>query len=476
MSMKIYNTLSRSTEEFVPLQPGKVRFYMCGPTVYDYIHIGNARAFIVFDVLRRFLEFQDYQVAYVMNLTDIDDRIIERAQRDKVDTKVITEKYSEAFFKDLEMLGVKSADVHPRATDNVEMIIGLIEKLVEKDMAYNVDGNVFFNVAKFGEYGKLSGKKLDELRVGARVSVDENKQSPLDFALWKKQKPGEPAWESPWGPGRPGWHIECSAMSMKHLGETFDIHAGGTDLIFPHHENEVAQSEGATGKPFVRYWLHNGFLQIDGDKMSKSLGNFRTVRDVLKKYSGVDIRLFFLQKHYRNPIDLTEEGLQAAHSAATRLNAFYQKLSARVNEITQSDSDSEESPHLSENISKLRDELIAAMQDDMNTPMALAKLFDIIRQTNSLLSKDKLLSQESKELIAVKNEFEKLDSFLGLLEKKIEQKASDSSAELIDLLIEVRRDLRTMKQWELADKVRDRLSELGIVLEDSAKGTEWHLK
>jgi len=328
--MKLFNTFSQKVEEFKPIENGKVKFYVCGPTVYNYIHIGNARAFIVFDVLRRFMEFSGYEVIYVLNLTDIDDRIIEQSIKEKIDTREITKKYSEAFFEDIKSLNIKPATMNPRATDHVDEIINLIKKLVEQGFAYESAGDVLFDVSKFEAYGKLSKKNLDELKSGARIAIDEKKNNPLDFVLWKKQKPGEPAWDSPWGKGRPGWHIECSAMSMKYLGETFDIHAGGVDLTFPHHENEIAQSECASNKKFVNYWLHNGFLNIDGNKMSKSLGNFKTVRDVLKSYSGSAIRTFFLQKHYRSQIDLTPEGLQAATSASVRLNTFYNNLSQAV--------------------------------------------------------------------------------------------------------------------------------------------------
>ncbi|MCG8608412.1 cysteine--tRNA ligase, partial [bacterium] len=326
MAVKLYNTLTRAKQELEPVEPGKVKFYVCGPTVYDYIHIGNGRAFVVFDVLRRLLRYLKYDVTYVMNLTDIDDRIIERSIKEGISTEEITHKYTEAFFEDLDALGVERADIHPKATEHVADIIHLIEELVDKGFAYQVDGDVYYDVSKFNEYGKLSGKKLDDLIAGSRVDVDERKRHPFDFALWKAQKPGEPGWESAWGVGRPGWHIECSAMSMKYLGQTFDIHAGGNDLIFPHHENEIAQSEAASQKPFVNHWLHNGFLQIDGTKMAKSLGNFKRVRDIVKVYPTNVIRLFFLQKHYRGPMDFTQSGLEAAKRASTRLNTFLDNL------------------------------------------------------------------------------------------------------------------------------------------------------
>ncbi len=310
--LTIYNTLTRKKEEFIPIKPNEVKMYVCGPTVYDYFHIGNARSFIMADVLRRYLEYKGYNVKYIMNLTDIDDRIIKKSIEEKIDAKLVAEKYTTAFLEDIEKLKVKRADIYPKATEHVDEIIDFIRQLEKNNYAYNVYGNVFYDVSKFNKYGKLSGKKLDELEAGARVDVNEEKKSPLDFALWKKAKEGEPFWESPWGNGRPGWHIECSAMSCKHLGETFDIHAGGNDLIFPHHENEIAQSEAATGKKFVNYWIHFGFLNINNEKMSKSLGNFFTARDVLKLYSAESIRLLFSQTHYRGPLEFNDELLESA--------------------------------------------------------------------------------------------------------------------------------------------------------------------
>lgn len=480
MSVKLFNTMTRRKEQFVPLEDGKVKFYVCGPTVYDYIHIGNGRAFTVFDVLRRFLEFLDYDVTYVMNLTDIDDKIIERARQKNVEVDVITRKFSQAFFQDLEQLGMKPADVYPRATEHVDMIISLIQKLVEKSMAYESGGDVFFDVSKFAGYGKLSGKKLEELRVGARISVDDKKRNPLDFVLWKAQKPGEPAWESPWGPGRPGWHIECSAMSMKYLGESFDIHAGGIDLIFPHHENEIAQSEGATNETFVRYWLHNGFLQLDGDKMSKSLGNFRTVRDILKHYSGVEIRLFFLQKHYRSPFDLTEDGLQSATQAASRLKIFYDKLTDKlsVEPVSRAPADSaEQQPATAvlESVEALKAELVEAMGDDLNTPVAVARLFDMVRETNKLLSRTQITQSDQALLRKIKDDIDAINSFLGVIDPRGKLLQTDLVGELVELLIEVRSDLRARKAWDLADKIRDQLKDKGIILEDKATTTEWRM-
>ncbi len=480
MTIKLFNTMTQKKEEFIPLDEKKVKFYVCGPTVYDYIHLGNARAFVVFDVLRRFLEYRGFEVTYVMNLTDIDDRIIDRSIADKINVEVITSRYIQAFLEDMDQLGVKRATIHPRATENIEEIIALIASLVEKDYAYSVDGNVFFEVSRFEKYGDLSGKKMSELRSGARVSVDEKKRSPLDFALWKSQKPGEPAWQSPWGAGRPGWHIECSAMSMKCLGESFDIHAGGVDLVFPHHENEIAQSECATDSKFARYWLHNGFLKIEGDKMSKSLGNFRTVRDALKQHSAAEIRLFFLQKHYRSPIDLTEAGLKAAASAAARLSGFYSKAKSRLDDgedvATSEASGSDDVQSALAPFEKLKSELLDALDNDLNTPVAVARLFDMVRDANRLLAKDSLSAQEMDALRFVVTTLEELDAIFGIIDKADQGGSDKLVGNLVELLIDIRNDLRGKKEWAMADKVRDELASRGVVLEDKADSTTWRLR
>ncbi len=475
MTIKLHNTLTSRLEEFIPNQPGKVDFYVCGPTVYDYIHLGNARAFIVFDVLRRFFTYSGYEVKYVMNLTDVDDKIIQRAQKDGTPASVVGEKFSKALFEDFAGLGVQRADVHPTATESMDQIIVLIQDLIAKGFAYVVDSDVFFEVDKFPEYGKLSGKKLDQLQVGARIEVDSRKKNPLDFSLWKSQKPGEPAWDSPWGPGRPGWHIECSAMSMQHLGQSFDIHAGGVDLVFPHHENEIAQSECVTGKPFAKYWLHNGFLNIDGDKMSKSLGNFRTVREVLTKYPGVVLRMFFLQKHYRSPIDLTEAGLHAAVSASERLRTFYAKLSERL-EGSAASGESVSDLEAYKVFASAKQELVSAMSDDMNTPAATARLFDIVREANKFLAEEELSETDLQVLHAVKADVEGFDSFFGVIGEAIPDDNSALVGALVETLIDVREALRNKKEWALADQIRDRLQESGIVLEDAASGTGWRKK
>ncbi len=479
MAIRFHNTLTKQKEEFKPVEPGKVKFYMCGPTVYDYIHIGNARAFVVFDVLRRFLAYRGFEVTYVMNLTDIDDKIIDRAKREHTSTTEITETYTQAFFEDLEALGVGPADYHPRATEHVHDMIALIEKLVEKGVAYQSNGDVFYDVSKFPHYGRLSGKNPDDLKAGSRVAVDEKKRNPLDFVLWKSQKPGEPAWDSPWGPGRPGWHIECSTMSMHYLGESFDIHAGGEDLIFPHHENEIAQSEGATGKPFVRYWLHNGFLKIEGDKMAKSLGNFRTAREVLQQYPREVIRMFFLQKHYRSPIDFTPAGLQAAKSAVERLRLFYEKLVQATPDYAAEEVDKRKAS-LGEAArdwlarhEKLKAALVAGMEDDLNTPVALSRLFDMVRETNKLLNKPELTPDERNLLKIVRKDIEDFNSFLGVVMAATESGGSEITEALIELLVQVRSELRKKKEWQLADRIRDELDKLDVVLEDKGEETTW---
>jgi cysteinyl-tRNA synthetase len=383
--LKLYNTLTKQVEEFVPLNPPNVGMYICGPTVYDYFHIGNARTFIMADIIRRYLEYKGYNVRYAMNLTDIDDKIIKKSIEEKVPASDVAKKYSEAFFEDIKKLRIKPATIYPRATENIDEILKMIKALIDNGAAYNVDGNVFYNVSSFKSYGKLSGKKIDELEVGVRVEVMEEKNNPLDFALWKKSKEGEPFWKSEWGNGRPGWHIECSAMSCKHLGETFDIHAGGNDLIFPHHENEIAQSEAATKKFFVKYWLHFGFLNINKEKMSKSLGNFFTAREVLAKYSAEAIRLFFSQAHYRGPVDFTSELLDAAEKGLEKLKNFRSTIETATNKNKQGGID----PGF--DFQHFEKRFTDALDDDFNTPQAVAVVFDFVKEANRTISdKDNL--------------------------------------------------------------------------------------
>lgn len=478
MAIRVYNTLTRQKEEFVPLEPGRVGFYACGPTVYDYFHVGNARAFIVFDVIRRYLIYRGYDVRYVVNLTDVDDKIIARAQEEGVPPEQLARRFIAAYFEDAAKLGVRPADVYPRATHHIAEIVALVETLVAKGFAYELQGDVYFDVSKFPSYGRLSGKNLEELRSGARVAVDERKRNPLDFALWKKAKPGEPAWPSPWGKGRPGWHAECSAMSMKYLGETLDLHAGGEDLVFPHHENEIAQSEAATGKPFVRYWLHNGFVLIRGEKMSKSLGNFFTARDILKRYSANTIRLFFLQKHYRSPIDFTDEGLESAHKAVERLETGWQSLK-RALELAPVETNPASAEAIAgteefrRRLSSLEHAFVEAMDDDFNTAEGLAQVFEIVREVNRLLAAGDLGEAQVAALREAKSLLEEVDGVLGVISGGPGEGAGADAEKLIDLLIQIRSELRDRKEWPLADKIRDRLAGLGIQLEDQAGGTIW---
>jgi cysteinyl-tRNA synthetase len=456
MAIKFYNTLTKRIEEFIPLEPGKVKIYMCGPTVYDYFHIGNARSFVMIDIIRRYFIYKGFEVKFVMNLTDIDDKIINKALSEGVTAQEIATKYSQAFFEDIKKLKIKPADVYPRATENIPYIIELIQKLLDKGYAYQADGDVYYDVTKFSDYGKLSGKNLEELISGARVDVNEQKKNPADFALWKAAKPGEPFWESPWGKGRPGWHIECSVMSMKNLGETFDIHAGGNDLIFPHHENEIAQSEAATGKPFARYWIHFGFLNIDNQKMSKSLGNFFTAREILEKHSAEALRLLYAQTIYSAPLNFSLELLSNAESAVKRIeNAWHNVQTAQLVDV-QEDFD----------VSRFYQEFEEAMDDNFNSPEAIAVIFDFVKEVNSFISKHNALSNSNKEkILAV---FKNLaQDIFGIIDLSKEQKIDNQLVDnLMKIIIEIRNQLRLEKRFDLSDKIRDELKKLGIELED----------
>ena len=471
MAIKIYNTLTRKKEELIPVEPGKIRMYLCGPTVYDYFHIGNARPFIIYDVFRRYLMYRGYDVKFVMNITDVDDKIIKKANEENVPATKIAEKYTTAFFEDIQKLGIKSADVYPKATENINEIIQLIKKLIDRGIAYQVAGDVFYSVTSFPDYGKLSGKNIEELKSGARIEVDPRKKNPLDFALWKSAKPGEPFWESPWGKGRPGWHIECSVMSMRHLGETIDIHAGGSDLIFPHHENEIAQSEGATGKPFVKYWMHNGFLNIEGEKMSKSLGNFFTAREIMEKYHPAVLRMFFLMKHYRSPINFSEERIQEAKHALERIITALQNIEEALRETDRPSVDEEGT--LSGTIENLKEDFLAELDDDFNTAGAISKIFDMVKEINFILSKSKLSKGDYVDLIKIKSAIEDFDSFLGILSLKDVQLSTVAEESLIEILIDIRNELRKEKNWRLADEIRHRLEDLGIELKDHPGRTAW---
>jgi len=466
--LKLYNTLTKKIEDFVPLNPPNVGIYICGPTVYDYFHIGNARTFIMADIIRRYLEYKGYIVKFVMNLTDIDDKIIKKSIEEKIPASEIAKKYSNSFFEDIEKLRVKPATLYPRATDNIEEILEMIKRLITNGAAYNVDGNVFYNVSSFNQYGKLSGKKIDELEVGARVEVMEEKQNPLDFALWKKSKEGEPYWASEWGNGRPGWHIECSAMSCKHLGETFDIHAGGNDLIFPHHENEIAQSEAANRKAFVKYWLHFGFLNINKEKMSKSLGNFFTARDILKKYSAEAIRLFFAQAHYRGPVDFSDELLDSAEKGLEKLK----NIKATINSAINKNKSDGIIPEFDFQLFEKR--FNNALDDDFNTPQAVAVIFDFVKEINRTIADNDNLHLNF--YIAAKNYLiNTADNVLGIMSFEEKESKQDSflENELIKILIDIRLRAKSEKNFQLADDIRKKLDSLGIALKDTKEGTDF---
>lgn len=467
--MQIYNTLTKKKEDFVPLNPPVVTMYMCGPTVYDYFHIGNARSFIMSDIVRRYLDYKGYQVKFIMNLTDIEDKIIRKANEQKTSAQSVSEFYTNAFFEDLKKLRVKKADFYPKATAHVEDMIELIYELEQKGIAYNVNGDVYYDITKFSEYGKLSGKKIEELEAGSRVEISDQKRNPLDFALWKKAKEGEPSWDSPWGKGRPGWHIECSAMSQKHLGETIDIHAGGNDLIFPHHENEIAQSEGAKGKQFVRYWIHFGFLNIQNEKMSKSLGNFFTARDVLARHSVEAIRLFFSQTHYRGPLNFSDELLEAAQKGVDKIINLAQRLNEEI--LKKDDNENEKEIDIQNFVKDFE----AAMDDDFNTPQAVAVIFDFVKEVNKILDQTSL---SKSTLIELKNFLKKTaDDVLGIISfEELESSNKSIEDDLIKLIIDLRDQLKKEKNYQLADKIRNSLNELGIILQDGKSGTSYKKK
>lgn len=462
--MKLYNTLTQKKEEFVPIEEGKVRMYSCGPTVYNYFHIGNARPFIVFDVLRRFLEYIGYDVKFVQNFTDVDDKIINRSIEEGITAAEVADKYIAEYFKDADALGIRRADVHPRVSDHMPEIIEMIKALEERGLAYNVDGNVYYQVDHFHDYGKLSKQSIDDLKSGARIDVNDEKRSPLDFALWKKKKDGEPYWESPWGQGRPGWHIECSAMSRKHLGESIDIHGGGQDLIFPHHENEIAQSEGSCGCKFANYWVHNGYININNEKMSKSKGNFFTVRDIAKHYDLEVVRMFMLMAHYRSPVNFSDELLGQAQNALERLyNAKYQMEYLLENNKTEAAAEEEKT--WMDSLAQYKKGFIDAMDDDLNTADAIAAIFELVRDANSHLSE----SSSRETVKAALNLFEELTGVIGLAAK---EKETNLESE-VEALIAQRQEARKNKNFALADEIRDALLAKGIILEDTREGVKW---
>lgn len=481
--MEIYNTFTRAKEEFIPRDQGQVSMYVCGPTTYNFIHLGNARPLVFFDTVRRYFLYKGYQVNYIQNFTDVDDKIINRAKEEKMDPLALARKYIEEFFVDSDALNVMRADIHPKVSEHVVEIINLIENLVAEGHAYPVDGDVYFSVRSFEEYGKLSGRSLEDMQAGARVEVDLRKKDPMDFALWKGAKPGEPSWQSPWGLGRPGWHIECSAMAHKYLGDGFDIHGGGYDLIFPHHENEIAQSEAAGHKPFARYWMHNGFITINKEKMSKSLGNFFLVREILEKFPSDVVRWYLLSTHYRSPLDFDDEKLTVAGKGLDRIKTairlLYEAMGTPVSEgETKAGAES-----FVEKLSILRMEFEKAMEDDFNTALATSVLFELAKEVNILIgsagkttNKDLALMEKAHLLI---KDFNRV---LGVLKEDratgkllLESGGSDDKLTdgLVQLIIKIRQEARSKKDWGTADTIRDGLKELGIILEDTPQGVRW---
>ena len=461
--MQIYNTQSRKKEEFVPIEPGKVSIYCCGPTVYNYFHIGNARPFIVFDTLRRYFEHKGYEVKFVQNFTDIDDKMIRRANEEGITVKELGERFIEEYYKDADALGIERATVNPKATEHIPEIIAMIEKLVAKGLAYACDnGDVYYNTQAFPGYGKLCGQNLEDLESGARIDVDPNKKHPMDFALWKAQKPGEPAWDSPWGKGRPGWHIECSAMSTKYLGETIDIHCGGKDLVFPHHENEIAQSEGATGKPFVHYWMHNGFINVDNQKMSKSLGNFFTVRDISKEFDLEAVRMFMLGAHYRSPINFSREMIEQAKASLDRLYTARDHYAFLLENAKEGEMGEKENDLLAK-VQAAREGFDAAMDDDLNTADAIGKLFELVRAANAGLD-------EHSPKAAVKAVLDTLDELAGVL-GILSRKTAADDAKVQELLAQ-RAEARANKNWAESDRLRDEIVAMGYVLKDTKQGQQ----
>ncbi len=476
MGLMVYNTLTGQKEEFHPLAKGKVGMYVCGVTVYDLCHLGHARGALVFDIIRRYLEYKGYQVTYVRNFTDVDDKIINRAKEECCDTNEIACRYIDAYMEDFGKLGLRSADIEPKATEHIQEMIAMVNTLIEKGFAYERDGDIFFSVRQFPGYGKLSGRDLDQMRAGARVEIDERKEDPLDFVLWKRSKPGEPVWDSPWGPGRPGWHIECSVMSQKYLGDTFDIHGGGKDLIFPHHENEIAQSEAATGKPFARYWLHNGFVSINQEKMSKSLKNFFTIREITAKFPAEAVRFFLVSTHYRSPIDFTTERIEEAKKALERVYTAFQNID--LLEETGGDDKMQPSDECLNRIQALKKDFESAMDDDFNTAGALGHIFEFIKQINLALRECHGDPQKILDLRASKKTVQDLGSVLSLFQDKSQGRALDNiSEDLLKILVNLRALCRQKKDWSMADTIRNSLAALDIQLEDKPDGTTiWKIK
>lgn len=478
MAIRVYNTLTKQKEEFVPINPGKANIYVCGVTPYNHPHIGNARPFVTWDVIRRFLEHEGYDVLHVQNFTDIDDKIINTANKEGVEWFNICNRYIESYFEVMDKLNVRRAHVYPRVSEHIDDIIKTVQTLIDNGYGYVVDGDVYYSVEKFKYYGQLSGRNLDDMLAGARIDVDDRKKNPMDFALWKSAKPGEPSWTSPWGQGRPGWHIECSTMSMKYLGETFDFHGGGSDLIFPHHENEIAQSEGCTNcHPFVHYWLHNGFITVDNEKMSKSLGNFFMVIDILEHFDPETLRFFIVSTHYRSPLDFSDERLKEAQKSLGRLRQAQEtlgELSAMM-----SAGATESSLALRKKAVELRDAFMEAMRDDFNTALAISHMFALAKEIN-IYNKEVVDAQGKPDgkLVAILNDvFAEMCSIIGVLETKAAaapaEAGDNKEAALVEMLVQMRQDARASKNYALADQLRNQLTAIGIVLQDTPQGVKW---
>ena len=471
MAIKVYNTLTKQKEDFVPINEGKANIYVCGVTPYNHPHVGNARPFVTWDVIRRFLEHEGYDVTHVQNFTDIDDKIINTANKEGVQWFDVCNRYIDSYYEVMDKLNVKRAHVYPRVSEHIEDIIQTVQTLIDRGYAYEVEGDVYYSVEKFEHYGELSGRNIEDMMAGARVDVDDRKRNPMDFALWKSAKPGEPAWDSPWGPGRPGWHIECSAMSRKYLGDQFDIHGGGQDLIFPHHENEIAQTGCVTGKPMANYWLHNGFITINSEKMSKSLGNFFLLREILEKFDSETVRFYLLSVQYRSPLDFDDEKLQVAQKGLERLKNCY---AAMMNGLkTASAENTAEGAELLNKVNAIEEAFQDAMNDDFNTALASAALFDMAREINTYLKQD-VLDKAALEKAA--DVYTALLNIMGL-DFNVENGANDGLVDdLMNLLIDLRKQARAEKNYAMADQIRNQLNEIGVVLEDTKQGTTWKRK
>lgn len=464
--MKIYNTMTRKKEEFIPLEEGKVKMYVCGPTVYNFIHLGNARPFTVFDTLRRYFEYRGYEVTYIQNFTDVDDKIIKRSHEEGISPEKVAEKYIKEYFVDCDGLGIKRATVHPQVTDNINYIIDFVQDLIDKGYAYEAGGDVLFRTRKFDEYGKLSHQNIEELELGARIDVDDKKEDPLDFVLWKAKKEGEPGWKSPWGEGRPGWHIECSVMSNRYLGNTIDIHAGGQDLQFPHHENEIAQSECRNGHEFARYWMHNGYINVDGEKMSKSLGNFFTVRDISKQYDLGLVRFFLLATQYRNPVNFSDTVLEQAKAGLERLTNARDNAEFILGNLADSKLRDEEKD-LAASLVRYRERFIEAMDDDLNTADAISVIFELAKFMNTNVS-----DKSSKEFVQMNLDmFNELTGVLNITKKATD--VDDKLSQKVEEMIAKRAQAKKDKDFALADQIRDELTAMGIAIEDTRQGVKW---